>query len=289
MTKVKTVNKTTKKARKIVQDIVAYTLLTLACLAVICPFLIVLSISFKTDGAALRVPFRFFPERWQDINFKGYSAVVNNSDIWNGLKNTLIVVVPIMFIGVFTSALSAYAFAKIEFKAKGAMFSVLMFSMMLPGVITMTPAYVLYDMIGWTNTFLPLMIPNAFGTVSCMFYLRQYFRGLPNEMIEAAEIDGLGRFGAFIYIILPLSKPALIAQLVLWFIAGYNDYMGPLLYLAEDRLFTLQRVFQNFVGSTTELPMVTACCIIMMIPTLLLYFFAQRQFIEGIVMTGMKD
>ena len=170
------------------------------------------------------------------------------------------------------------------------MFTVLMMSMMLPGVITMTPAYVVYDMVYWTDTYLPLMIPQAFGTASCVFYLRQYFHGIPNDMLEAAEIDGLGRFGCFCRILLPLAKPALIAQIILWFIAGYNDYFGPMLYLDTERKFTLQLVLKQMTGSAdSDWPKIMASSIITMLPMIAIYFFAQKQFIEGIVVTGMKE
>lgn len=267
--------------------IVAYVVLVFACIVVLFPFAIIISTSFKTFQDAFKVPFEFFTD---NVDFEGYKQVLTSPSFWRGLRNTLFVVVPIMFIGVFTSALSAYAFAKLKFRGKGPMFAVLMFSMMLPGVITMTPAYVIYDMIGWTDTYLPLMVPTAFGTAACVFYLRQFFSGIPNELMDAAEIDGLGKFGVFWKILLPLSKPALIAQAILWFVAGFNDYFGPMLYLDSEGKYTLQLVLKLMSGSAeSNWPKIMACCIVTMMPLLILYFVAQRQFVEGIVMTGLKD
>lgn len=278
----------TKQTKKVQPaNVVAYIVLVIACLLVILPFLVILATSFQTYADSTKVPFRFFRGY---IDLKSYKQVINSPSVWTGLTNTIIVVVPIMITGVFTSALSAYAFAKLNFKGKGVMFAVLMFSMMLPGVITMTPAYVIYDMIGWTDSYKPLMIPNAFGTVSCMFFLRQYFYGIPKEMTEAAEIDGLGKFGTFIRIIIPLSAPALVAQMVLWFIAGYNDYFGPMLYIDTRSKYTLQLVLRLMTGSAeSNFPKIMACCIIIMIPMLILYFVAQKQLIQGIASTGLKD
>ncbi len=264
----------------------AYLVLSFMCLMVIFPFAIVVSTSLKTLADSVKVPFTFFPG-YADLN--AYGEVFRSESVWRGLANTLFVVLPIMVMGVFMSSLSAYSFAKIQFRGKGLMFAILMFSMMLPGVITMTPAYVIYDMIGWTDTYLPLMIPNAFGTASCVFYLRQFFYGIPDELMEAAELDGLGRFGVFLRILLPLSKPALIAQMILWFIAGYNDYFGPMLYLNSEEKYTLQLVLKLMTGSSeSNWPKVMACCIVTMIPLLILYFAAQKKFVEGIVMTGLK-
>lgn len=281
-----TFKKVCKKLRKNSGKLFMYLILILMCMAVIFPFAIVISTSLKTYADSVKVPFTFNPGY---VDWSAYTAVFQSEAVWKGLANTLFVVLPIMVIGVFTSALSAYSFAKINFKAKGIMFAILMFSMMLPGVITMTPAYVIYDMIGWTDTYFPLMIPNAFGTAACVFYLRQFFAGIPNELIEAGEIDGLGKFGVFTKILLPLSKPALTAQMILWFIAGYNDYFGPMLYLNSEDKYTLQLVLKLMAGSSeSNWPKVMACCIVTMVPLLIMYFAAQKKFVEGITMTGLK-
>lgn len=264
-----------------------YFFLVLACLAVLLPFSIVISTSFKTYADSVKIPFKFYMGY---ISLDAYKTIFENPNLWNGLKNTLIITLPIAVIGVFNSALSAYAFAKIRFKFSKGMFAILMGSMMLPGVITMTPAYIIYDTIGWVDTFLPLMVPTAFGTAACVFYLRQYFTTIPNSIIEAAEIDGLSKFGVFTRIILPLSRPALIAQLILWVIAGYNDYFGPMLYLNSRELYTLQLELHLMTGSAESYwPNIMAASIIIMLPMLILYFVAQKQFVEGIVMTGMKE
>lgn len=265
---------------------IMYFVLILMCLAVLFPFAIVISTSLKTYADSVKVPFTFNPGY---VDWSAYEAVLKSESLWKGLGNTLFVVLPIMVIGVFTSALSAYAFAKIRFKAKNLMFTILMFSMMIPGVITMTPAYVIYDTIGWTDTYMPLMIPNAFGTAACVFYLRQFFSGIPTELIEAGKMDGLSNFGVFTRIMLPLAKPALTAQMILWFISGYNDYFGPMLYLNSEDKYTLQLVLKLMAGSSeSNWPKVMACCIVTMVPLLVMYFAAQKKFVEGITMTGLK-
>ena len=279
------INRKTKKRNKVLGDILAYAVLIFACLLVIIPFLVILSTSLKTIDD-IDLPFNFIPE---EITFDAYISTLNDSRVWKGLINTLIVVCPVMIVGVFVSSLAAYAFAKINFKGKDLLFSLILGSMMLPGVITMTPAYVLYDLIGWTDTFLPLMIPGLFGTASCIFFMRQFISKIPNEVIESAKVDGLGHFQTFIKIIFPMMIPAVVAQIILWFFAGYNDYFGPLIYLQSQDNFTLQRVLQNIASQAdANMPKVMSTCIISLIPALIIYAVAQKALLKGIALEGIK-
>ena len=276
-----------KKRQDLTSKSLAYVVLIIACLLVIAPFTIVIATSFKTYQDSVKIPFSFYMGY---LDTSSYKEIITDKDLWNGLMNTLIIVVPIMFTGVFFSALSAFAFAKLRFRNKKLMFTVLLGSMMLPGIITMTPAYLIYDMIGWTDTFLPLMIPNMLGTAACTFYLTQYFKGIPDELVEAAKVDGLGNFGIFIRIFLPLSMPALIAQIMLWFISGYNDYFGPMLYLNTKEKYTLQLILSLMTGSAqSRWPKVMSACIVIMTPILLLYLFFQKYFIKGITLSSGKE
>ena len=194
-----------------------------------------------------------------------------------------------MIVGVFISSLAAYAFAKINFKGKDLLFSLILGSMMLPGVITMTPAFVLYDMIGWTDTFLPLMVPGLFGTASCIFFMRQFISKIPNEVIESAKVDGLGHFQTFVKIIFPMIIPAVIAQVILWFFTGYNDYFGPMIYLNSQDNFTLQLVLQNMASQADgNMPKVMSTCIVSLIPALIIYAIAQKALLKGIALEGIK-
>lgn len=282
--------------------ILSYSILLIAVLLVLAPFAIVLALSFQSHSQAVNPPFRFFEEPLGLDSFliafnESYAEFIGDKSVWNGLGNTLIIVVPIMFSGVFFSALSAYSFAKLRFKNKKIMFAILLGSMMLPGIITMTPAFFIYDLLGWINNidqpvlaYLPLMLPNLLGTAACTFYLTQYFKGIPDELIEAARVDGLGNFGIFTKIFLPLSLPALIAQILLWFIAGYNDYLGPLLYIGDEQYFTLQLVLKLTSGNAdTNLPKVMAACVIVMAPILLLYLVFQEYFLKGISLSSGKE
>lgn len=291
-----------RKQREKISQILSYIVLSFAVLLVLLPFGIVVSLSLQSHSQAVNPPFKFFEGPFTletlILAFKeSYLSFLEQKAVWKGLLNTLIIVVPIMFSGVFFSALSAFSFAKLRFKNKKIMFAVLLGSMMLPGIITMTPAFFIYDLLGWINNidkpvlaFLPLMLPNLLGTASCTFYLTQYYKGVPDELIEAARIDGLGNFGIFIKIFLPLSIPALIAQLLLWFIAGYNDYLGPMLYIGDEQFFTLQLILKlTSDNAYTNLPKVMAACVAVMIPILVLYLVFQEYFLKGISLSSGKE
>ena len=180
-----------KKRQEFTSKLLAYIILTLAVILVLAPFSIVIALSFQSHSQAVNPPFNFFegPLGFEEFSMafkESYAEFIAEKSVWNGLKNTLIIVVPIMFTGVFFSALSAFSFAKLRFKSKKIMFAVLLGSMMLPGIITMTPAFFIYDLLGWINNinepalaFLPLMLPNLLGTAACTFYLTQYSYLIP--------------------------------------------------------------------------------------------------------------
>ena len=280
------ITKKSIKVRDNIAKILAYIILSIASLLVLIPFFVILSTSFKSITEAQTLPFYMIPK---EFSTDAYLSTLSDKRVWLGLRNTLIVVCPIMLIGVFVSSLAAYSFAKIRFKGKNILFSLILGSMMLPGVITMTPAYVIYDYIGWTDSWAPLMVPGLFGTASCIFFMRQFISKIPDEVIESAKVDGLGHFGTFLRIIFPLIIPAVSAQVILWFFAGYNDYFGPMLYLDTTNKFTLQLVLQNISSQADgNMPKVMATCVISLIPALLVYAFAQKSLLKGIALEGIK-
>lgn len=276
----------TKRRMKKCKNLLAYIVLSIACVIVLFPFLVILSTSFKSMSEAQSLPVSLIPK---EFTVEAYVSAFSDKRIYKGLLNTLIVVCPVMIVGVLVSSLAAYAFAKINFKGRSALFALILGSMMLPGVITMTPAYVIYDYIGWTDTWLPLMIPGMFGTASCIFFMRQFISKIPGEVIESAMVDGVGHFGIFVRIILPMIIPAVVAQVVLWFFAGYNDYFGPMLYLNTQDNYTLQLVLQNIAAQAdANMPKVMATCVISLIPALIIYGFAQKSLLKGIALEGIR-
>lgn len=281
-------------AKRIVAKTAIYLGLIIFALWILVPFYIVVITSFKTRIEAQSPQFTVWPQN--GFHWDGYKEIFTYSSggatipvIWRGFINTLIIVLPPTILGLFTSSLAAYAFAKLRFKAKNFLFSVLLATMMIPGTIMLTPSYLLYDKIYWTGTPLPLMIPGMFGAAACVFFMRQFYMGIPTDLIEAAKLDGMGYFAIFFQIMVPLSVPALLAQGILGFIGGYNDYFGPYLYLTDANWYTLQIALNQFQGTyTSNWPTQMAGAIVALLPTLVIYIIAQKYFIQGIATAGMK-
>lgn len=278
------------------KTIVNYAMLLLFVLFVLLPFYVMFITSIKTPAEAGGVEFTWWPQN--GITFEAYELIItdrlfNAVTVFEAFLNTLKISILPTIVTVLVSALSAYAFAKLEFKGKNLLFGILLLTMMVPGCITMTSSYLLYDSIGWTRTYLPLVVPTLFGGASIVFFLRQYFAGIPDDLLGSAKIDGLGKMGIFVYIILPISVPAFVAQLILTFVNAYNNYMGPLLYLYDPEDFTLQLVLSVFNGSNMTEPMnpalVSAACIFSIAPLLLAYFLLNKVILSGISMSsGLK-
>ncbi|MDE7158410.1 MAG: carbohydrate ABC transporter permease [Clostridiales bacterium] len=289
-----------KKQTELITNIISHLVLMIFALGIIIPFFMIIVIALcKSNYLATRTPFVWFP-KWSEMDFSAFGRVLNDttyyvevtgmSMVLTGFLNTMKIAIPTLVIGMFSSSISAYAFAKMRFPGKGVIFMILLGSMMLPGIIMMVPSYVLYSSIGLTNSYFPLMVPGMFGSAACVFFLRQFFMGLPTELVEAAKIDGMSHFGIYLRIILPLAMPAVLAQTVLGFLAIYNDYLGPLIYLSEERKYTLQLALNMFsTAANSDLPRVMAACIMAMLPTIILYLIAQKYFIQGIALSGLKD
>lgn len=280
-----------RRKTKFLHNLASYLLLIIMAGLVLFPFYVILITSFKDNTEAMTVPFTFWPQN--GFHFDGYIKVLQ-TDIMGvsfikGLKNTLTYVIPPTLVGLLMSAMAAYAFVFVNFKSRKMRYAILLFSMMIPGTVTIIPSFLMFETLEWVDTALPLMVPGFFGGIGTIFFLQQYFKGLPKELIEAAKIDGLSHMNIFLRVVLPLSLPALISLSLLGFIGGYNDYFGPMMYLYDPEKYTLQMVLQ-FTNTTMtyDNQTIMAGCVITMLPILILYFFAQKWFIKGITMSGMK-
>lgn len=270
----------------IAMKIATYGLLTFVALIIAIPFLWMLSTSLKEKGEVYSYPPKWIPTipKWDN-----YQLMYENSHMLRGFMNTMIVTVPTILIGLFVCALAAYAFAKLKFKGRDRLFMILIGTLMIPGAVTLIPAFIMFKSFNWVDSWKPLMIPGMFGAPVVIFFLRQFIKQLPDELEDAAKIDGMNPFGIFIKIIIPLTKPALITQGILSFNGGYNDYLGPLIYLNSPEKYTLQLELASFTSYyVSEWTYIMAGSVIALIPTLLLFTFAQRYFIEGIALTGIK-
>lgn len=207
--------------------------------------------------------------------------------IWN-----TVVICLFSVLGQLLSApLVAYGFAKLKFIGRDFLFYLMMSTMILPYQITMIPLYVLYTKMGIVEhaPTLPLILPNFFGAAFYIFLLRQFFMGIPNEYSESARMDGASEFRIYWQIILPLSKPVLFTVALLTFLGAWSDYLGPLIYLNDPSTWTLSLGLRGYIGSNQiDWGMLMAAATMFTVPIVILYFFVQRQFIEGISMTGFK-
>lgn len=275
-----------KRVQEQIRKTIAYLFLIIGSFVMAIPFLWMLSTSLKEQGVVFDLPPKWIPEHFEWSN---YVFVLTEANVLMGFMNTMLVISLPCLIGLFTSALAANAFARLRFPAKNLLFMMLLATMMIPGVVTMIPTFILFKNIGWVDSWMPLIIPGMFGAAAAVFFLRQFFMTIPMELEDAAKMDGLNPFQIFIRIMLPLSKPALVTQGIFGFLAGYNDFLGPLIYINTTEKYTLQLVLASFQGFyNAQWTYIMAGSVLALIPTILLFFFAQRYFVEGITMTGMK-
>jgi len=206
------------------------------------------------------------------------------------VRNTLFLCLFSVLGSVFSSALVAYGFSRIHFRCRDAIFYVMICTMALPGQVTMIPMFVIFKSLHCYNTFLPLIIPAFFGSAFYIFLLRQFFNTIPEELSEAARIDGAGEFVIFRQIMLPLAKPALTTCALFQFLWTWNDFFGPLIYLNNQNKFPLayglQQLYSTYGGGYTQF---MAGAFILTIPIVILFFVFQRTFIQGIATTGLKS
>ncbi len=277
--------------RKKSERVIIHLFLILSTLIVLFPFVYMIVTSLKTLSESYDSS--FFPK---NLTFENYKKILIDNEfydvsIFRALWNTIKVVTPPTVIGLIVSSAAAYAFAKIKYKGSGVLFAILLFSMMLPGTLTLTPSYILYSRLNLTDTYFPLMIPGMFGSAACVFFMREYYGSIPTEIIEAAKIDGASQPKILFTIMFPLSKSAMFAQLVLNFLGGYNDFFGPFLYLkgCDESMYTLQiylKGFQSTVG--TRWTLIMAGAVISIIPSIFLFLVTQKYFRQGIIVGAIK-
>ena len=280
--------KLTKKQRNRIKAIILHIVLILASFGFVFPFLWMLFTALKTPQELIAGFSQFFPS---DPQWHNFVEAVTRIPFFLYLKNSLIIVTLVVIGTLFSATTTAYAFAKLNWKGRDKWFMVMLATMMIPIQIILIPTYIFYAKIGWLGTRLPLIVPAFFGGGAAfyIFLLRQFFKGIPKELTESAIIDGANHFQIFFRIMLPLSKPALLTVGLFTFMATWNDYFGPLIFLSNPEHWTLAiglRAFQSQFTGRFDLMM--AASILIMLPTLLIFFLAQKSFIEGITFTGIK-
>lgn len=277
------------------QRLLVHALLLCLCMPFILPLVWMLSTSLKTDdqifateGQQAAITLTTLIPR--PVQWSNYARAAQTVPLALYLKNTLFLCAANVIGAVGSSAIVAYGFARIRFRGREPLFLIMIATMALPGQVTMIPVFALFRALGWYGTYLPLIVPAFFGNAFFIFLLRQFFRTLPEELAEAARIDGAGEWRIFWQISLPLAKPALATCALFQFLGTWNDFFGPLLYINAPNKYTLAYGLQQFMSSYGgEWAQLMAGACIFTLPVILLFFLAQRTFIQGIATTGGKS
>jgi len=265
-----------------------YVLLLLGAVAFLAPFAWMISTSLKPLNETMRLPPEWIPSHIQWHNYA--DAIKSMGMFWLYVENTIFLCAITVLGTVISSALAAYGFSRIEWRGRDKVFLLALATMMIPFPVIMVPIYSFFKSLGWIGTFRPLWVPSFFAGAFNVFLLRQFFMTIPKDLSEAARIDGCSELRIFWQIILPLTKPALLVVALFQFMATWNDFLGPLIYLTNQNQFTLSlglQAFQSQHGGTAWHHLMAASTLVCL-PVVVLFFFTQRSFIEGISTTGVK-
>ncbi len=278
--------KSKKKSEKI-GKIITYILLISLSVIFMIPFVWLLSSSLKSNADIFAMPPKWIPD---PIEFSNYVEVFRQVPFFRFLANTLKIAVPVLVANVFVSAMVGYAFARFRAPGKNVLFMLLLSTMMLPSQVTMIPLFIMFKEVGWVDTLLPMIVPVFFGgSALYVFLFRQYYATFSASLGEAARIDGAGYFKTFTHVYLPMSKPILITVGIFSFMGSWNDFMGPLIYLNDMNNFTLAIGLNMFKTQYIQNWNYTMAYNVMIVaPLIILFFVAQKSFIQGIVITGTK-
>ncbi|MFT5376426.1 MAG: ABC-type glycerol-3-phosphate transport system permease component [Candidatus Latescibacterota bacterium] len=226
---------------------------------------------------------------WRKYAASYYNAYISTEHRWNYVFNSIYLAVLTILGQVLSCSLAAYAFARLRWPGRDLIFGLLLATMMLPGQVTMIPVFMIFRALGWYNTLEALWVPSFFGSAFFIFMLRQFMKAIPGDLEDAAKIDGCGFFGIYWRIILPLTRPALAAVCIFTFMNTWNDFMGPLIYINDQRLYPLALGLFDFRSEHgSEFGMLMAASTLMTLPVIAIFFAAQRYFIQGVTLTGMK-
>jgi len=269
--------------------VAVYAALSAGALCMLTPFLWMLRSSLVTADQILEpcdALSDFVPRPAQPGN---YVEVFQKLHFWRCLGNTTIITVGVLVGTILSSSLCAYAFAYCRVPYRNKIFYAVLATMMLPGVVTLIPVFIMFRTIGWVDTFNPLIVPAFFGSPFAIFLFRQFFLQLPRELFEAARVDGASNLRIWATIVLPLSKPVVITVAIFSFMGTWNDFMGPLIFLNSEENWTLQLGLASFMGLVgTDWHLLMAGSMVVLLPVLIVFFALQRYFVRGIVTTGLK-
>jgi multiple sugar transport system permease protein len=280
-----------RSARRIVREVAGKSIVYLALLPltafIILPFAWMLGSSFKPIGSGIRFPPQFIPN---PVVFTNYPLVFRTIPFLMYARNSLVITVAVIVGEVLSASVVGYAFARLRFPGRNVMFIILLATMMIPFPVTMVPTFIVFTLLRWVDTYLPLTIPAYFGPAFAVFLLRQFFMTINRELDDAAKVDGCNELRILLQILMPLSKPALTTIAIFSFTGNWNDFLGPLIYLSSARKFTLAlgiNYLRSFRGGGDLAPQMAAA-VMFSLPCIILFFLGQKYFVQGIVTTGLK-
>ena len=264
-----------------------HVFLLVGALAMALPFAWMLFSSFKPLGEIFMQPPKLLPQEW---NVEGYRTAFGGADFVRGFWNSTYIALSVTAVSLLTSAMAAYAFARIDFWGSRGLFMVFLATMMIPGQLTIIPMYIIMGWLGWVDTHAALIVPPALFNAFGVFLLRQYVKGIPLELEEAAQLDGAGRIRTFVLIILPLLRTPLTALGIFTFLGQWNSFFYPLIFLNSSETFTLPLLVNQFKGVySSDWPALMAATTLLAAPMLIVFAIAQRRIVEGIALSGSKS
>ena len=270
--------------------VLIFTILLVGAVIMMAPLAFLISSSLKMETQVFQYPIQWLPN---PVRWLNYVEALTQKPFFLYFKNTMVIVIFNQIAILLTSSLVGYGFARINFPGRDFWFGVALATMMLPYYVTMVPQFILFSRLGWMDTYLPLIVPYFFGGGAFnVFLFRQFFRTIPEELADAARIDGCSELGIYWRIFVPLSTPAFITVAIFTFMFSWNDFIGPLLYINSPEKFTIAlglATYRSMMGvGRTRWDLLMAASVTMTAPIVALFFVLQRYFIKGVVMTGIK-
>jgi multiple sugar transport system permease protein len=249
------------------------------------PFAWLISMSLKPETQVFSPTVIWIPH---PVMWSNYAKAMTEFPFLRYFTNTMIICVAVVIGSTASSSFVAYGFSRVKWPGREALFIIVLATLILPYQVTMIPLFLLFRSFGWVNTYLPLTVPAFFGNAFFIFLFRQFYLGLPAELSDAARIDGCNDLGIYWRIILPLSRPVLATAAIFSFIGAWSDFLGPLIYLNDAKKYTLSIGVQQVIGQEPHWTQLMAIGVVMTVPILILFFFVQRTFIQGISFSGIK-
>lgn len=265
--------------------VLLYVFLIIMAAIMILPFLWMISASLKQDRDVFTFPIQWIPEEPEWAN---YSKIWTQIPLLTYILNTVKLTVIVTLLQLFTSSFAAYAFAKLRFKGRNALFLGYVATIAVPWQAYMVPQFMMLREMGLNNTHLAIIILQAFSAFG-VFMMKQFYEGIPTELCEAARIDGMTEYGIYAKIMLPLAKPSLSTLTIFTFVNTWNDFLGPYIYLTRDNLKTIQLGLRSFIGQySSEYGLIMAGSVVTMIPVIAVFLSLQKYFVEGVASSGLK-